>query len=292
MGMEKMAGPAGAAIGAISGLVTAIAQLAAIANPGLFEIFTNALQDIQGVLGQTLMPIFEAFIPIVQQFGDAVATLMPDIEQVREAIKPFVEVLQKFGERFMEIAQKLGPVVQEVLLNLFEAIGETMKAMFEASKPFIDILIDILIPVLKLLAVILKGISKVMQMLAVVFQFFGKIIKWLFEHSPLGTIVKAFGGGEKAKTKTARGAAARDVSFAETGAMLDKSITQALKVGIGGDAATQTAENTRIIALNAQLQTAIAQGDSRRAEELRREIGSSNRMSSDARTRDLINERG
>lgn len=121
---------AGAAIGAISQLTDTIKSFVAVANPAVVEQLNHAMADISGVIGHFLTPAVEALTPWMEMFGDFLASILPDSEQLREALAPMSEALAEF-----KIAiDPLLPLIRDELVRELKLLADVVKIVAEAFK--------------------------------------------------------------------------------------------------------------------------------------------------------------
>lgn len=144
MGLGGVAGAA-ASIGApvakaVGGAASAVGGMAmstvGTANPATMEMFNQALEDIAGVIGQTLTPVIEALIPWIRTFGDFLASILPSAEQMREVMAPLAELLEVLRDAIEPII----PIIKEVLADALWLLAKVVKYLVEAIKWVLDML--------------------------------------------------------------------------------------------------------------------------------------------------------
>ncbi len=114
--LGEIAGPFLDALGKVPGIIkditTTLVGFAAKASPGQFLMFQRALEDVQGVIGQSFLPVLELMRIGVRLFGDVLANILPSMSEVREALDPVREGLLEFGSAVREILTEVGPLIR------------------------------------------------------------------------------------------------------------------------------------------------------------------------------------
>ena len=89
-----MAGPVGMA--AAGGLAVAGGMIASakIGDPKAFEVFSKAVMDLIGVIGQRAGPIVELWGEQIRLFADLLNTILPSGDEFRTMLEPFMEILR------------------------------------------------------------------------------------------------------------------------------------------------------------------------------------------------------
>jgi hypothetical protein len=123
----EIAGPLLDALGALpqalNGILQTLTSFAGIASPGQFQMFSRALLDVQGVIGQSFLPVLELMREGIRLFGDVLANILPNSEEVRGALSGLREAFSVFGEKVRGVMDRIGPVVREGLLKTLEWLG-------------------------------------------------------------------------------------------------------------------------------------------------------------------------
>jgi phage-related protein len=132
-------------LGQVMQLVESIQKFVELANPGVVQLFTIALNDTMAVIGGMLTPIMEGLTIYVKLLGDAFAKLAPVLQplfnsigqafanywvglgQILEAMAPIIElvidqmvVLVDAYSRFMAFVQGM---ISEVIKTITELFG-------------------------------------------------------------------------------------------------------------------------------------------------------------------------
>ena len=144
-GLAAATGPAAIAIIAL-GVGAAIAekafekavQLANVANPASVEQFNMALADIQGVIGQRLVPVVELATEIARDWGDVIANMLPSTQDVRNLLDELRPSIDEVKEAMLELA----PIVKEVGKVGLKEMALTLKTVVQGAKPFLDVMVQ------------------------------------------------------------------------------------------------------------------------------------------------------
>lgn len=144
----KSVGSMGLALGAVGGAVVgigmALGEFVKKANPAVFDQFMLAVNDLMGVIGKALVPLFQTvFIPIVRLLGDVLMNLAPLGTALAQAMKPVMEVFNVIGEIVGRALAKVGEVAMN-LAPVFETLGNVFLTVVGAIQPIFDLLIDLL----------------------------------------------------------------------------------------------------------------------------------------------------
>jgi hypothetical protein len=112
----------------IEAVLKPIMNLVAKVNPGLVEKLELAFENIFAVIGQSLEPVLEAILPLIQKFGDFIATILPS----QAAMNDYVEALKPLFDTLTDVMQKLGPYIHVVIEALMQ-----LTSLFEWIRNFI-----------------------------------------------------------------------------------------------------------------------------------------------------------
>lgn len=105
----------------------AMAGYVAKSNPAAVEKFTLATDDLMAVIGETLLPIFEAGTKVIREYADLLRTIEP-------VYKPLITATKKIVELFGRL---LGPAFQ-IAIPIIETMGE----IFEEAVPVLEMFVD------------------------------------------------------------------------------------------------------------------------------------------------------
>lgn len=99
-------------IGVIVGVIAAVVQGV---NPAIVEQLMLAFSEIWGVIGQAFTPVLVAIIPILQAWGDVVASLMP-------ILKPVIWLLTTLAQAIAWVVKGFAQ-----LISLIPGLGGTSR---------------------------------------------------------------------------------------------------------------------------------------------------------------------
>ncbi|HEV3385598.1 MAG TPA: hypothetical protein VG097_12345 [Gemmata sp.] len=136
----------GEAIGGMLGGVASLGQTMAgfvqLANPAIVQMFTNALQDMQAIIGQALTPILQVVTQVIRIGADALASFLPQLGSVIAAmLSSFMPVVRIIFDAFSMIGQGILLVFQAAQ-PLIEMFGMMYTAIYETFFPVIKLLIE------------------------------------------------------------------------------------------------------------------------------------------------------
>lgn len=215
----------GAAQGAISSLNSVFGPIASIVekmNPAAVEMFSRAMDDLTAVMGDLLLPILEAGTGLVRRFADILNSIVP-------AFDPIIEV----------IVELVG-IMADLLLPIFEAVTPLIQlfgAILKSMMPVVQFLADIFKKVLGVIGMFTKALVELWNTLA---------NSWIGRRLGLKGITEV----KPSLDKSSVGKAIYSTGFTSAEELGKASRAAALKGGIGKSYDQQTAENTRLTALN------------------------------------------
>src|SRR5262249_593998 len=99
------------------GITETLVSFAAKASPGLFRSWQIALDDVQAVIGHSFVPVLELMRDGVRLFGDVLANLLPNTNEVRSALSEFQAAFASFGREIRVILAEIGPSIRDVLIE-------------------------------------------------------------------------------------------------------------------------------------------------------------------------------
>lgn len=227
-----------------------MAQFVGLANPAALNIFNRALEDLYGVIGQALVPVFEIVTEVVRLAADTLNTFASTIgDAIATAIKPFIGVLEVLFEVVGQIGQAVGKVMEAAapaVAALVEAFAEVLKAI----QPVIDILVialgDALVSAMTVVADIITAVTPLILAFA---EALDTLIQWLVDAINEARFwsdedIKIGGGTAKGSSvgKAVKGAGIESVE-----SVLAKAQTSAYSLGTGASAPERTATFTKMI---------------------------------------------
>lgn len=180
------------AMSAITAMAEPIEGLVRLANPARVNMFVIAAEDAQAVIGRQLVPVLDALTESARKVGDYYAGLEPIIGPVLTKVG---ELVERFFTRLVEVGQKNAPVL-EMMADLLIKVGD-------AALQGVDLLFT--------------AIDKV----------FSKLPRWVARQLGYDT------DSTRADfSRSSRGAAVRQVSFAGPKQLADTAIKNALMMGV------------------------------------------------------------
>jgi hypothetical protein len=132
--VAAMAGPVGAAIGAVVMVGGAIVDMVkkvmsmslefgAKANPAVIERYNLAVDDQQAVIGHRLIPVVELMTDAYRLLGDLLASILPDTNDMRQALSPLKDGLKDMRN----VAERLAPGLRAAIAAMLEMAAAAAK---------------------------------------------------------------------------------------------------------------------------------------------------------------------
>lgn len=209
--LGEIFGPALDALVAVPGILrditSSITSMVGKANPGLMSLWGQALDDAQGVIGQTFIPMLETMLDMVRFFGDVLATVLPNTAEMKQALGGFNAAWAILKATLTEMALQFGPQLRDILVTTVEILGfVTTMAVQHLSR-------------------------------------LATAISWL--SNPGGNMVRLLFGGGQRELDTSVGAAARPASITGVEEYQRQLQINAFMTPDGISPEQQTANNTR-----------------------------------------------
>jgi phage-related protein len=236
--LGAVAGAGGAAIGAIVGLGEVMSQFVGLASPAVLQMFTTALQDMMAVIGQAMLPIMEAITPIIRLAADTLSTFVSTIgSSLAGMVESFMPVLRELfdfwgreGQVIAQVFQAMTPVVQQVA----EVFGQLWKAIDPVYELLLDVVGNLIISSVRLLADVLKAIVPIITAVATavrdLLQEFSNFVRDIFGFKELTK------RGEGTKPNASLNAAVRNVSVGTLESNIQSAQKSAFMLGTAGAA--------------------------------------------------------
>lgn len=101
----------------ISGITNSLIGMAEKANPGVFVQWKQALEDTQGVIGQSFVPILDIMRQGVRLFADVLANIFPTTGEVNAALAELRAVFKLVEDEVRAVMAVVGPSIREMLID-------------------------------------------------------------------------------------------------------------------------------------------------------------------------------
>lgn len=124
--LAKVPGVGPAAAGAVKGvlgLLEGIVNILPSSSPAVFQQLQVVLTDTVAVVGNTFTPVFETLIPVIQLLGDAIATVLPSGEEMRDVMDALKPGIQELSQAFKEVVSELGPLIRGVYIDYLKDLA-------------------------------------------------------------------------------------------------------------------------------------------------------------------------
>lgn len=247
----SLAGAAGGATQAAVSMGQELAKFVGMANPAALQLFTNALDDLYGVIGEALVPVFEIITQVVRLAADTLGTFASTIGgAVATVLKPFVGVLEVLFEVVGQIGQALGGVL-EAAAPAIAALVDAFAQVVKAIQPILDVLIvligDALAGAMSVLADLVVAVVPLITAFAEAIQGLVDLLIDLINEARFWSDEDIKIGGGTAKGSSV-GKAVKGTSIGSVESVLAKAQSSAYSLGTGAASAPErTATFTKMI---------------------------------------------
>jgi hypothetical protein len=250
-------GAGGAALGAIGGaaagilgvavqLGQAVASLVGMASPATVQLFTNALEDMQAVIGAALVPVLDAITPIIRLAADTLITFVGSIgNSIGQMISAFMPVLKELFDFFGREGQVIAQVVA-ALTPVVNGIAKAFLEVWHAIQPVYELLLDIigntLIGAAQLFSELVKAVVPIITWIAnQVRQVLQEVSNFIRELFGIKALTKP---GEGTKTNASLGAAVKSVTITSVEQNIQAAQKAAYTLGAAGTVEKKPDERT------------------------------------------------
>ncbi len=133
--------------GILKDATATLVGFAAVASPSQFKRFQMAIEDVQGVIGQAFLPVLNMMRDGIKMFGDVLATILPNTNEVYDALGDLRGTFSEFGKTLTEFFVEFGPMIKEFFIGSLQLLAAAMSSVIKV----IQSLIQWLSPLLKTL---------------------------------------------------------------------------------------------------------------------------------------------
>jgi hypothetical protein len=120
-------------LGPLKEITQSLVSMVQVASPGAFKLWTMALEDVQGVIGQSFTPVLEMMTEGVGLFGDVLATVLPNMDEMNEilnVIRPaFEDLKNELKSFFTEFGATIRQFISQGLMVLMKVLGAMMRVV-------------------------------------------------------------------------------------------------------------------------------------------------------------------
>ncbi len=113
----------------LKGITETLVGFAAKASPGAFQQYALALEDVQGVIGGTFLPVLELMTNSIRLFGDVLADLLPNSDEVSHALRGAFDAFDDFRKALQELTKELGPIIRAEVVSGLQALSWALKSV-------------------------------------------------------------------------------------------------------------------------------------------------------------------
>jgi hypothetical protein len=141
-----------AAAGTVVAVGLIASSLAKLNNPTVAKQLELAFGDMMATLGEMLVPLVSALIPVFKQMGGALAAMQPVLEPIIEVV---TEIMEMLGMVFVETLRMLAPILSvlgavlkvlmiplRITVGLFVLVARVISYVANAIIDTINLLID------------------------------------------------------------------------------------------------------------------------------------------------------
>jgi hypothetical protein len=135
--LQGLAGAAGSAVGAITGMARAVGAFVEASNPGEMLRFNMAVRDLMAAFGRVFEPVIMVlteFANVLNQFVTSLQPVLgPLVKQLANAFlqiaKALLDVLAPIIESLIPVFQFLADVVLPPIVAVFRVLAEAVRAV-------------------------------------------------------------------------------------------------------------------------------------------------------------------
>jgi len=114
-------GPLTDALTAVPGLLQditgSLVNMAEKANPFVFKLWQQALDDTQAVIGRAFVPVLELMTDGVRLFADVLANVLPDQKEVTDALSSLRSTFADIAHEVRQLLGEVGPSIRQSLIE-------------------------------------------------------------------------------------------------------------------------------------------------------------------------------
>lgn len=114
------------------------------ANPAVMDRLSLAMDNVSAVIGHALTPVVQAMIPLVEMFGDFLASIIPSQAEMNVLMKEFTPLIDALREEL----QALAPVISTII-----------KAIIKFSAVLLNFIVKVQSAIFRSIAAVLNAIS-------------------------------------------------------------------------------------------------------------------------------------
>ncbi len=135
VGIALTAVGAGAAV-AVRGLkemASTIAGFAGVASPGSLKQWELAVRDLQGVVGQTLVPVLHLMTDGMRLLGDILASILPNAREMEQILAPLREAFGDLSKEIREVLASIGSTVRSVVIHALKDLTTVLVLLAKSA---------------------------------------------------------------------------------------------------------------------------------------------------------------
>jgi hypothetical protein len=130
----------------IKQITEALVGMAAKASPSAFKQFQYAVEDVQGVIGQSFLPVLDLMRDGIRLVGDTLASILPSSNEVYAALGPLQQAFSGLGDSLRELMTEIGPLIRDELILGLQMFAGALEEIISVGKMAADALGFVLKP--------------------------------------------------------------------------------------------------------------------------------------------------
>jgi hypothetical protein len=115
--------------GLIKDITHSLTSMAIVASPAAGKQLELATRDVQGVIGQSFLPVLQMMTKGIRFAGDVIATVLPSYQDVSSALSGLRGTFSEFGDTIKQLLKDVGPEMKSGLIEGLR-IGANAMSLF------------------------------------------------------------------------------------------------------------------------------------------------------------------
>jgi len=112
--------------GMINSILGTLTSFGELASPAAMKRLEFAVTDTAAVIGQSFVPFMDLMRDGIRAFGDILANILPNQDEVRAALMEFQQELSGLYDSMREMAAELGPVLRGIVIEGIKMLGNAL----------------------------------------------------------------------------------------------------------------------------------------------------------------------
>lgn len=196
--MASMGPVLGAIATALEYVFEGLNQVIGTVLTDIVEYGLEPLRELGRVIGELLLPVFEALAPQLEKImefskilfnaiGSVLQPIFNMVAKIVEVLSPVFDTLVEVITTIAEVLQAVGAILETVLQPVLSVIATIIKTALAPALELISVILEILSPVLKVFAKIVVTITGTIQYVVQILQHWvATVMNWLADLSIFG----------------------------------------------------------------------------------------------------------